>query len=154
MDNLDRGIIYLMLVLVCVNAITVFDANDRQQAALSEIREEHLHQEETLANLTQLLSEGSAKMNLRVSAYTARTQETDADPKNTAIMVKPKPGWTAAVSRDMVHLLGKKIYVEGLGVRVVNDIMAEDKKMAVDLCVGTVKEAAKVGTSERKVVAL
>ena len=38
---------------------------------------------------------------LRLSAYTARPEETNADVENTAIMQTPRPGWTVAVSHDL-----------------------------------------------------
>ncbi len=90
----------------------------------------------------------------RVTAYTARIQETDADPGRTAIMEKPVPGWTCAVSRDLAHWLGGRIWIEGVGVRKVNDLMNERFKRRVDILVGKAKEAASVTADERRVIFL
>ena len=51
----------------------------------------------------------------------------DSDPSNTALMQKPKAGLTCAISRNLVELgwLGQKIYIEGIGIRIVNDLMGK-----------------------------
>ena len=80
-----------------------------------------------------------------LSAYTARVEECDATPEVTAIMEPPVPGWTVAVSRDMQHMLGARVYIEGIGVRRVNDLMNPRYNRRVDLLVPTVAEAKQVG---------
>lgn len=45
-----------------------------------------------------------------------------------------RPGLTAAVSRDLRHLLGREIHVAGHW-RFVNDLMGPGVVRAVDLCV-------------------
>ncbi|WP_156915974.1 3D domain-containing protein [Desulfatirhabdium butyrativorans] len=89
-----------------------------------------------------------------VTAYTARRQETDSDPERTAIMEKPIPGWTCAVSRDLSHWLGGKVWIEGVGVRRVNDVMNERYKKRVDVLVGKPKEAVQIASEQRQVVFL
>lgn len=90
----------------------------------------------------------------RVSAYTASRRETDADPGRTATMERPIPGWTCAVSRDLAHWLGGRVWIEGVGVRKVNDLMHSRHKRQVDVLVGKAKEAAQITADERKVVFL
>lgn len=69
-----------------------------------------------------------------VTAYSPSPEETNEDPENTAIMEKPVIGYTCAVSRDLKYLLGKRIYIEGLGVFKVNDIMNKRYTKRIDLC--------------------
>jgi 3D (Asp-Asp-Asp) domain-containing protein len=89
-----------------------------------------------------------------VTAYTARKKETNHDNTNTATMEKPKPGYTCAVSRDLLQWLGGTIYIEGLGVWKVNDLMNKRFTNRIDLCVGTVKYARELGLKELNVVFL
>ena len=89
-----------------------------------------------------------------VTAYTARPCETNDDPMHTATMERPKAGWTCAVSRDLMHWLGGRVYIEGVGVRRVNDLMNERFARRVDIFCGTVKEARAFGTQSRQAVFL
>lgn len=82
---------------------------------------------------------------LRATAYTARVQETNEDPYNTAIMRKPVPGWTVAVSKDLKRWLGKRVYIEGIGVRKVNDLMNSRFTNHIDILKGNVSDARKFG---------
>ncbi len=91
---------------------------------------------------------------VRATAYTARREETNEDPTNTAIMETPKPGWTIAVSHDLKHLLGKKVYVYGLGVRRVNDLMNQRFDNHIDILVGTVPQARAFGVQHLEMVYL
>lgn len=80
--------------------------------------------------------------NMTVTAYV----ETGS---KTALGFKAKPGLHAAVSRDRLDLLGKKIYVmcgdQSLGIREVTDVMGDDAKQTIDLMVPTEKAAVKFG---------
>ena len=82
---------------------------------------------------------------VELTAYTARKEETNNDPGNTAIMEKPISGWTIAVSQDLKHLLGKRVYIRGFGVRRVNDLMNSRYTKRVDILVSSVSEARKIG---------
>ena len=90
---------------------------------------------------------------LTVTAYTNRPQETNNCPK-TATMEQAVPGWTVAVSRDLIHWLGGRVYIEGVGVRRVNDLMHARHEKTLDLLVGTVGDAMEWGKQERMVVYL
>lgn len=89
---------------------------------------------------------------LTVTAYTAREEETNSDPGNTALMEDPIPGYTVAVSQDLKRWLGKRIYIQGLGVFRVNDLMNKRYEDRVDLLVHSVKQAREFGKQQRKVV--
>ena len=93
-------------------------------------------------------------VNVTLTAYTARPQETNNDPTNTAIMDKPFPGRTVAVSRDLSYLLGKRSYIEGIGVRYVNDLMNKRFTKTIDILMPTVKMARQFGVKENVNVVL
>ena len=75
------------------------------------------------------------------------------NPNKTATMQKPRPGKTVAVSRDLIHLLYKKIYVyngKHGGVFYVNDLLANSyngKKIRkqIDICVKDIEEIPRQG---------
>ena len=91
---------------------------------------------------------------LVVSAYTATREECNDDPENTAIMEIPRPGGTVAVSRDLKYMLGKDVYIAGLGVRRVNDLMGSGYKGRMDIVMGSKEEARVWGVKELMVVVL
>ena len=87
-----------------------------------------------------------------ITAYTARRQETNNDPNNTAIMERPKPGWTIAVSHDLKFMLGKRVYIPGYGVRYVNDLMNSRYTKRIDILVSSVEEARRIGVRKGSIV--
>ncbi|MFA5436674.1 MAG: hypothetical protein WC372_11605 [Candidatus Neomarinimicrobiota bacterium] len=90
-----------------------------------------------------------------VTAYTARVEECDADPGNTAMMTKPVPGRTVAVSRDLFDdgwTFGRSVYIAGFGVFVIEDLMAARHTEAIDVLVGSVRDARRIGRGSRKAV--
>ena len=109
-------------------------------------------------NIAQLSDSMEAAMpdkcfEVRISAYTPSADETDSDPDKTATMEKPVPGGTAAVSRDLVpKLMGRTIYIPGLGVFKVNDVMHSRFTQSVDICVGSKTEAKKFGLKNHVVI--
>lgn len=98
-------------------------------------------QPQALEQRVAVLEQRLRPLHVTVTHYTASADETDSDPDITAILERPRVGRTVAVSRDLKHLLGKKIYLEGYGIRWVNDLMAKGAKMRVDVLVGTKKGA-------------
>ncbi len=86
--------------------------------------------------------------NVTVTAYTARPQETNNDPGNTSLMEKPIPGWTIATSRDLSYMKGKRVWVEGHGVKKVNDTMNIRYEERIDVLVGNVQQAREIGIQE------
>lgn len=91
---------------------------------------------------------------VEATAYTPRKQECNDDIEHTALMVKPKPGWHVAVSHDLMWMLGKKVYIKGVGVRFVADLMNERFSNKIDIMMPTVKGAKKFGTQELEIVVL
>jgi 3D (Asp-Asp-Asp) domain-containing protein len=82
---------------------------------------------------------------VRATAYTASVDETDSDPMHTALMTRPTPGRTVAVSRDLMHLLGADVYIYGLGVRKVEDLMNERFTNSIDIFMTDKEKAQNFG---------
>lgn len=82
-----------------------------------------------------------------LTAYTNRPIETNLD-KKSAIMKIPTPGISVAVSQDLSHLLGKRVYIEGYGIREVEDLMNKRFKKRVDILVNSVHTARRIGKKE------
>jgi len=85
-----------------------------------------------------------------VSFYTLSKRETDNTPTIGALNTKLKVGRDIAVSRDLSFLLGKKVYIEKVGVRWVKDLMHKRYKNRVDVLVPSRKMAKKLGVWKNK----
>jgi 3D (Asp-Asp-Asp) domain-containing protein len=124
-------------------------SSEEQKLELQKAREEIL--------VLKAILEAYHKANthyLRLSAYTARKEEGNDDIENTAIMQRPKIGWTVAVSRDLRGWLGKRVYVEGFGIRMVSDLMNPRYSKSIDILVPEVSEAMEIGVRENVFVTL
>lgn len=55
------------------------------------------------------------------------------------------PGRTVAVSRDMRHLMGKWVHIEGVGKRLVHDVMNARYRQSVDVCMADRVSALEFG---------
>lgn len=91
--------------------------------------------------------------NVSITAYSTSISETDNTPNKTAIMERPIPGYTCAVSKDLSYLLGCKIYIENLGVFKVNDLMNKRFSKRIDLCKGR-EDAIKFGKKSKDIVVI
>jgi len=89
-----------------------------------------------------------------ITAYTARREETNKDNENTATMERPMAGRTCAVSRDLINWLGGWVYIEGVGVRKVNDLMNSRYTKSIDLCVRNPRIAKRFGRNRVRTVFL
>lgn len=83
---------------------------------------------------------------LKATAYTTCVTETNKDNGNTATMQTPVAGWTVAVSPDLKSWLGKRVYIDGIGVRKVIDLMNKRYTRSIDILVGTKAQAFTFGT--------
>jgi len=123
------------------------------QSTLNELRDAQEKQNGLLAAITVQVPD-MQKIRAEVTAYTLDPKETGNDSQHAADMTEPVPGRTAAVSRDLIHLLGKKVFILGHGVRIINDLAAEGVTGTVDLLVGNKTEARKIGREVRDVIVL
>lgn len=64
---------------------------------------------------------------------------------------KVTPGHSVAVSRDLKHLLGKWLHIEGVGWRLAHDTMGPRHRMAVDVAVKDRNVAREFGRQKVKV---
>jgi len=72
----------------------------------------------------------------------------DGYPQTTATMTMPIVGRTCAISSELVNRgwLGKKIYIEGIGVFIAEDRMNISLNgLRIDLCMGSLQEALEFG---------
>lgn len=96
--------------------------------------------------IESILTHGAKR--ITVTAYTASVNECNEDPENTAIMTRPIPGWTVAVSRDLLEegwTFGKKIWIEGLGVREIGDLMNNRYEGRIDVLMAKKGNAKRFG---------
>lgn len=92
------------------------------------------------------------KLTVTVTAYSARPEETDDTPFHTAANQRVRPG-SVAVSRDLFDsgwVFGKKVYIKGLGVYTINDLMAARKRNHIDIFIGDTEEARNFGVQKRE----
>ena len=89
-----------------------------------------------------------------VTAFTLSRGECGGRVKKTALMTKPRPGRTAATSRDNLQYLGHHVYVEGFGVWKIESLMAKGITKSIDLLVPTKHRANKIGRSKRRIVVI
>ena len=76
-------------------------------------------------------------LQVTVTAYSPEKSQTDSTPYETAFMTRVKKG-TVAVSEDLLEagwVAGEKVYIKGLGVFTINDLMHPRKKRHLDIFV-------------------
>ena len=145
------GNLLLVLFLGFLAALAV-----QQQQTISELRDKVTDSEERLADVELALAKKEdltglfykfivlnhksiqnlqRKLTVTVTAYSSRAEENDGTPYQTATNQRLKPG-TVAVSRDLFDsgwVFGKKVYIKGLGIYTIGDLMARDKRNHVDI---------------------
>ncbi|WP_052507033.1 3D domain-containing protein [Desulfonatronovibrio magnus] len=156
-DSLIK-ILMIFMVLFGSGIYAVYSVKLKQYQEKFQIKAERKlilqAQNEKLANevlALKILSEYQKVQNswvIDLTAYTARPEETNNDPENTAIMQAPRPDYTMAVSPDLQFLLGKRVYIRGYGVRLVNDIMNARYSKRGDLLVSSVQKAREIGVNK------
>lgn len=125
-----------------------------QQAEISLSRELIANQEVYIAALETRLADKYNRA-VTITAYTARSRECDASPHVTAMMVRPRPGRTIAVSRDLFDAgwtFGRSVYIAGMGVFTVEDLMHKRHNQRIDILMGTVKEAREFGKKSGRAI--
>lgn len=137
---------YVLLPLICLCVLQIHG-----------LKTEVLYLEE---HITYLEKERMRSLEVKITFYAPDLMgiNSDSNPNKTATMQKPIPGWTCAISRDLVRAgwLGRKIYIKGLGVRYASDIMGKSVNgkpitKQIDICVGkknVLTEAKNFGKSK------
>ena len=90
------------------------------------------------------------KANVTLTGYHPWSNGINSDgyPQTTATMTVPIAGWTCAISSELVNKgwLGKKIYIEGIGVFKAEDRMSCNLSgLRIDLCLGSLQQALNFG---------
>ena len=135
---------------------TAIDSTQNNAIQIQNLKKEVYHLREENKAITEYAENLQKRFSFKVeaSAYTPRKEECNDDIENTAIMVKPKPGYHIAVSPDLLWMLGKKVYIKGYGVRMVSDLMNERFTNKIDIMFGKVSEAREFGVKEVEIVVL
>jgi 3D (Asp-Asp-Asp) domain-containing protein len=109
-----------------------------------------------VANNHKKINAYQAKRRLTVTAYSPEPSQTDDTPLHTATNNRVRPG-IVAVSRDLFDngwVFGKKVYIKGLGVFVIDDLMARRKKNQLDIFMPDTGKARNFGRQKRDVYLL
>lgn len=109
---------------------------------------------ETTGDLFTLDEEDRRRFTLTATAYCPLCGSEDGQPQPTARGGVVRPGHTVAVSQDLKRLLGRKVYIEGLGVRVVEDLMHPRFTDRLDLCLSDRETALAFGVKRLEMVVL
>jgi len=132
-----KCILSLLALIFCINASNVF-------ADIHAVKENYTLGQSILATITAYTD--SPRENLGVGK-----------PSGTAIGTRIRPG-IVAVSRDLLRAgwhFGKKVYIEDLGVFIIEDTMSSRFSKRIDVAVRDMHHARRIGkTSGRRVVLL
>ena len=93
---------------------------------------------------------------LMVTAYNADAAQTDDTPNITANNNQVRPG-IIAVSRDLFSqgwVFGRQVYVKGMGVYTIDDLMHQRKRNQVDIFMESHSRAVEFGRQTRRVYLL
>ena len=142
-----------MLHLTCDQLIDIADKHTEDISYLNNKIELYIANNEKLQGVIKILEDkvnNTTLIKVTVTHYCpwARGINSDSDPTNTALMTTPKPGYTIAISKELVDKgwLGHKVYIEGFGIGRIEDRMGKSVTgNHIDICVGTEKEAMKFG---------
>jgi len=108
-----------------------------------------------VTGLERLVELRAVKM-LEVTAYSPTERETDSTPYINASMQRVRAG-TVAVSRDLWGegwVFGKRVYIEGLGVYEIADLMHVRWKNRVDIFMPKTSWAREFGLQSKAVALL
>jgi 3D (Asp-Asp-Asp) domain-containing protein len=145
------------LLLVLAWSPTRRETERLRHATLVLIQEDLLAQEDRqlLDKRFAITPEMRRSFQLTATAYCPLCGTPDGDPQVTALRGDPvRPGRTVAVSQDLRRLLGRKVYIEGLGLRVVEDLMHPRHVGRVDLCLPSRDQALAFGVKRLEVVVM
>jgi len=187
MKVIDKFIIALSVLFIIASFTMISFAHIHNQQALREIELQNQVHEETihinnlqLQSLIEHISDLEtaledqeitlkstimklSKYNVTVTFYVPSLGgiNSEGNPNHTATMEKPVSGRTIAVSRDLIHLLYKKVYIKGFGVKYCNDLLADRNPISgkkirrqIDICVGKISEIPKKGKYENVPIAI
>jgi 3D (Asp-Asp-Asp) domain-containing protein len=86
---------------------------------------------------------------MSVSAYSVRKTKSKKHQRLTATQTPPIVGLTVAISRDKKHLLGRTVWIDGVGTREITDLMGRQWTNKMDVLVATRKDAKAFGLKKK-----
>jgi len=129
---------------------TVHDLQDELRA----LRLKMAKTEGEFAALKHIVLSKKRAYDVTATAYSPRAQETDDTPWETATLTRCAEGRTIAVSQDHVDWLGRRVYIPGYGVRVVEDLMHKRFTDRIDFFIEDTTQAAHFGVKQLKIILL
>ena len=148
---------------LAVSALALAQAGDWLRQATGELRHETvlMAQDAAMARSDAAMAAGlfaidpeeRRRLRLTATAYCPDCLDDDG-PQLSASGAPVRAGRTVAVSRDLRRLLGRKVYIEGVGVRVVEDLMHPRHAGRLDLCLPNKRQAVDFGVQTLEVVIL
>ena len=148
---------------LAVSALTISQTGDWLRRATGELRHETvlMAQDEAMARSEAAMAAGRfaidpderRRLRLTATAYCPDCLDDDG-PQLSASGAPVRAGRTVAVSRDLRRLLGRKVYIEGIGVRVVEDLMHPRFAKRLDVCLPDKRQALDFGVQNLDVVIL
>jgi 3D (Asp-Asp-Asp) domain-containing protein len=131
--------------LLCIILIAIFIGH----TILPSLENAYLDRLTLQGRVTQVEKEISKLQEHRIAyvtltAYNAEVSQCDADPLINAAMKTVREG-DVAVSRDLFKrgwVFGRKIYIPGIGIKVINDLMNKRYTNSIDIFMWN-KDAAK-----------
>jgi 3D (Asp-Asp-Asp) domain-containing protein len=119
-------------------------------------QEAAMHQAETarIGTLFTIDDDERRRLRLTATAYCPGCLPGDDGLSLSASGEPVRAGRTVAVSRDLRRLLGRRVFIEGVGVRVVEDLMHPRFAARLDLCLPDKDQALAFGVQNLVVVVL
>lgn len=143
--------LFFWILPIVIVAIVVNKHNDIRFAKIdAEIQEVKQSVEDSKVEIIDRLKR------LTVTSYSASKNQCDSDPEVTASMLPVKEG-TIAVSRDLFNsgwVFGRHVYIEGLGIYEIRDLMNKRYKSRIDIFRWEKKKAIKFGKKKLAVALL
>jgi len=137
---------FLIFAIIITNLFLVYLSLQLvvEDKIIKELKQENLRLQAENKLLTRRLKALTVRK-VTVTFYTLSESECDNTPYINALGKRPVIGRDVAVSRDLIYLLGKYVYIEGFGVRKVVDLMNARFKNRVDILVSSKKQARRLG---------
>ena len=146
---MKNDVCFILAIFICVFILANdIDVNRKKSDARFEQLENKVEQNkaEVIERLKQLV----------VTSYSPSKRQCDNDPEITASMLPVAEG-TIAVSRDLFKsgwVFGRHVYVEGLGIFEIRDLMNKRFKKRIDIFRWNRKHALKFGKKKLAVALL
>jgi len=126
-----------------------------------QIEDNNTHLEYKITELENQIKQNKVEVidrlkQLHVTSYSPTKSQCDADPHITASMLPVKEG-TIAVSRDLFNdgwVFGRCVYIEGLGVYEIRDLMNKRYTNRIDIFRWSKKKALRFGKKNLAVALL